>query len=541
MTGRDYEKMPVETVALDGRVLVVDDEPTNRLTLQLVLKKAGCTVQVASSGPEGLELAQRTPPDLALVDVMMPGMDGFEVCRQLKQNKKTSDIPVIMVTSLQDVDDLEKGFKAGATDYVTKPFRARELLARVRNTLMLKQKTDTLRRQTQRLSSEMELAGRLQAAMLSLPPFLESSMLASFAYQPSMNVSGDVYDRVFLPDGRVCVYLADAAGHGVAAALMSSFLKSATQEVVRSFDRPEPAAVCKLLNTRFLATIKHPTAYATLFLGIYDPQTAEWTCMNCGHPSPILVSADGAVSTPFETGGGLPIGLCPPKFAYRKEDEVTQKVSPGDMLFLYTDGLIEAKHRETGEECQTEQLADVMRALSGRGLSINLSAEIISAVGERGYDIGEDDCSMVVLQMLDPGEMVYDEHIPATFDDVQKMAAGVDVALIEKGWPTITGSAIELLLNEHCNNAVEHGRLTVEDQLFIHIHVQGDACILSIEDPGGRWDYSKRLSDAEEMPEDTCESGRGVAIVRRIAREHVYFRDENQNVAFFVVPKEVSL
>ncbi len=536
-----YTKIP-EVIALQGRVLVVDDEPTNRLTLQMVLQKAGCTVSLASCGSDALELAQQNPPDLALVDVMMPEMDGFEVCQRLKADKKTRHTPVIMVTSLQDVQDLEKAFNAGATDYVTKPFRARELLARVRNSLILKEKTDALRRQKQKLAREIELAGSLQQTMLELPPFLSDELFISYEYRPSMNVSGDMFDQVVLPDGRLCVYLADAAGHGVAAALMSSFLKSAALDVVRSQVNPTPSSICEELNSRFLATIKMPTAYATMFLGIYDPVSRAWNCMNCGHPSPIFVSKAGKTSFPFRIGGGLPIGLAARAVNFTEEDEVSLCVEPGDTLFFYTDGLNEASHNVTREECGQDILADAMKKTALHGVSVHSSNRVISSIADLDYAVGEDDCSVVSLHMLNASHVIFDKDVPATYEAIQEMSGIIEQALLKQEWPSLFAMSVQLLLLEHCNNTVRHGKLKKDDSISVHINLTESKCIVSVRDPGAKWDYQKMIAVAEDMPDEMDESGRGIAMIRRIAPEpeYTYFRDGKENAAFFVVSKDVS-
>lgn len=528
--------------ALYGNVLVVDDEPTNRLTLRLILEKSGCTVTEASNGADALVLAQQNPPDLALIDVVMPDMNGFEVCRQIKENKTTHHTPVIMVTSLQNVKDLETGFNAGASDYVTKPFRARELLARVRNSLILKQSTDALRRQQRQLSREIELAGTLQKTMLELPPFLSKNLLINYEYRPSMNVSGDVFDQVLLPDGSLCVYLADAAGHGVSAALMSSFLKSATRDVVRSHSSATPAEICEELNTRFLSIIKLPTAYATMFLGIFNPFTSTWNCMNCGHPSPILVEKDGTTRFPFDCGGGLPIGLAGGNASYAPEDEVSLQVKPGDTLFFYTDGLNEARHKETGEECGLKILAQTMAENASKGLSIRSAGNVISLIHDLGYAVGEDDCSVACIQMLDSANALFDDSIPAEYEAIQNMSTVVEKALLQKEWPAECAMSIQLLLMEHCNNTLHHGKLTPDQSLRIHVHTLGSRAIISVNDPGAKWDYHKNVCAAETMTEGLHESGRGIAIIRRIilGQEYIYFRDTNQNAAFFIVEKTLT-
>jgi DNA-binding response OmpR family regulator len=114
-----------------AHILIVDDLPRNLQILALLLDKAGYRVSMAMSGVQALTMVAQDPPDLVLLDVMMPGLDGRDVCRNLKANPEHMDIPVIFLTAKADLEDLEEGFRLGAVDYVTKPFRGGELLARV--------------------------------------------------------------------------------------------------------------------------------------------------------------------------------------------------------------------------------------------------------------------------------------------------------------------------------------------------------------------------------------------------------------------------
>jgi diguanylate cyclase (GGDEF)-like protein len=116
---------------LEARVLVVDDTPTNLDLVRQALESIGCEVMVATSGERALETVQRQVPELILLDVVLPGMDGFEVCRRLGRDETTRAIPVIFLTARDAADDIVEGFRAGA-DYIVKPFRKEEVLARVR-------------------------------------------------------------------------------------------------------------------------------------------------------------------------------------------------------------------------------------------------------------------------------------------------------------------------------------------------------------------------------------------------------------------------
>ncbi|MCB9207730.1 MAG: response regulator [Ignavibacteriales bacterium] len=115
------------------KVLVIDDQPGNVFLLQDRLNKEGYKVITAYDGTSGIKKAKDDSPDLILLDVMMPGIDGFETCKEISSKKETSHIPVIMVTALNSTEDIQKGFDSGAFDYIKKPFNKVELLARVRS------------------------------------------------------------------------------------------------------------------------------------------------------------------------------------------------------------------------------------------------------------------------------------------------------------------------------------------------------------------------------------------------------------------------
>ena len=133
--------------ASDSRILIVDDTPSNLETLTTVLKEKGYKISVATNGKQALDVIARVHPDLILMDVMMPEMDGFEACGRIKNSPEWRDIPVIFLTSKTETADIVRGFELGAVDYVAKPFNTHEVLARVNTHLTM----DRLRRENERL------------------------------------------------------------------------------------------------------------------------------------------------------------------------------------------------------------------------------------------------------------------------------------------------------------------------------------------------------------------------------------------------------
>ncbi len=137
-TEKEQDKTPV--------VLVVDDNQQNLELLQAYLEDVDCQAVPARDGLEALEIIAKEPPDLILLDVMMPKMSGFEVCKRIKNNPKTSDIPVIMVTALNEFGDIERAIDSGTDDFLSKPVNKLELLTRIKTMLKLKHLSDKLER-----------------------------------------------------------------------------------------------------------------------------------------------------------------------------------------------------------------------------------------------------------------------------------------------------------------------------------------------------------------------------------------------------------
>jgi adenylate cyclase len=160
---------------LDGsyRVLVVDDQPQNLLLAEVHLKALGCTVEKATDGFAALAAVERQPPDLILLDVMMPGMDGFAVCRKLKADREWRHIPIVLVTALNSSEDRVAGIEAGADDFITKPFNRHELTARVKSLLRVKRLEERerlhMRRTLERYLDSAVARQLLDAPELALP------------------------------------------------------------------------------------------------------------------------------------------------------------------------------------------------------------------------------------------------------------------------------------------------------------------------------------------------------------------------------------
>lgn len=184
------------TTSKDKRndILVVDDTPANLKFLSLMLSRRNYEVRTATDGPMALEAVREAPPDLILLDIMMPRMDGYEVCRRLKSDAVTRDIPVIFISALDDANDKVKAFKSGGVDYITKPFELQEVLARVANHLTLRQ----LQRKLQEANNELERRVEERTAeLVNTNVSLKEEIAERHRIEKSLRENEEKYRNVF--------------------------------------------------------------------------------------------------------------------------------------------------------------------------------------------------------------------------------------------------------------------------------------------------------------------------------------------------------
>ena len=248
-------------------ILLVDDNPTNlQMLFQLLEKGVGCKLLVAKNGETALTIAQKTQPDLILLDIMMPGIDGFEVCRRLKADPVTSPIPVIFLSALDETADKVKGLQLGAVDYVSKPFQAEEVIARVNTHLTIHRLGREVQEQRDQLEHELKVVSELQRKLLpERLPAIAGLKLAEH-YETSRYAGGDYYDVVELPDGRCGLLVADSEGHSAPAAVMMAM----TCALFRSCPElhGEPDQVLDFINTNLCKVNKE--SFVTAIYAVYD-------------------------------------------------------------------------------------------------------------------------------------------------------------------------------------------------------------------------------------------------------------------------------
>jgi serine phosphatase RsbU (regulator of sigma subunit) len=292
-------------------------------------------IRVATSGAEALDLVKLEPlPDLVLLDVMMPEMDGYEVCGILKSTPRIRDIPVIFLTGKTEGDAETKGFEVGAVDYIHKPFLPAVVKARVHTHLLLREAREQLRRQLIAINNELEMAKRIQLSILPREtPKIEGLDIAA-RYVPMGSVAGDFYDFIVVDEQHVGILIADVSGHGLPAALIASMLQVALAG--QFAQASDPARVLGGLNQTLCGKFSHH--FVTAAYLFVDMEKNSMSYSAAGHP-PLLLWHRSTGSASEVTENGLILGYFP-KATY---SVLRMPVEKGDRVVLYTDGILEAK------------------------------------------------------------------------------------------------------------------------------------------------------------------------------------------------------
>ncbi|MEO8594916.1 MAG: SpoIIE family protein phosphatase [Candidatus Solibacter sp.] len=332
-------------------VLVVDDAPANIRIVNEILHR-DYKVRIATNGPKGIELAGSDPgPDLILLDVVMPGMDGYEVCTKLKSDPATRDIPIIFLTGQTESTDETRGFEVGAVDYIHKPFSAAVVAARVHTHLALRETRALLEQQLLGMRKEMESARQIQLSILPQEiPHVQGLDIAA-RYIPMTAVAGDFYDFLAIDEHRIGVLVADVSGHGMPAALIASMLKIAF--AAQADKASDPAAVISGLNSALCG--KFQGHFVTAAYALIDTAKRLVRYAGAGHP-PLLLREQRTGIARQILENGLFLGFSPAA-AYQ---ETEARFEEGDSLLFFTDGITEmadATDEQFGEERLQEFLA----------------------------------------------------------------------------------------------------------------------------------------------------------------------------------------
>jgi serine phosphatase RsbU (regulator of sigma subunit) len=396
-----------------GKLLVVDDNAPNRDLLARHLERQGHAVVLAESGRQALERIRQEKFDLVLLDMLMPELNGYEVLQRLKGDARLHDIPVIMISALDEIESVARCIEAGAEDYLPKPFNPVLLRARIsaclekkrfrdleveylRNVALItdaalaveagtfeaehladvagradelghlarvfQQMVHEMQAREQRakeeeaLKRELRLASEIQMSMLPAVLPKPSGFDIGARMVPAKAVGGDFFDVFPLGAGRLGFAIGDVAGKGIPAALLTALTCALLR--VEAMRNASPEGVLESVN-RHLMERNSRGLFVTLIYGVLDEAAHRVTYVRAGHEFPLLYDREG-VSVAIPEGRSLPLGL----FSEPVFERQSVTLRPGDTLLLYTDGVTDARD-ELGELYGLERLEQCVHPDTG--------------------------------------------------------------------------------------------------------------------------------------------------------------------------------
>lgn len=370
------------------KILVVDDEPFNVDFLEQELEELNYETVTASNGQEALVQIQEKLPDLVLLDIMMPIMDGFQVLRHIKADLCTRDIPVIVISANTDLNSVVHGIELGAEDYLPKPFDPTLLRARVSTCLEKKRLHDLEQLYLKSLEKEMDIARNIQRGFLpAVLPNPKGWELATY-FKAAREVAGDFYDACFLPDGNLMMVVGDVCDKGVGAALFMTLFRSllraaATTDVFCGCNgskmpclREHLLNVVSFTNKYIADTHGDSSMFATLLIGMLNLQDGTLAYLNGGNEPGFVLRNGNVVATLNPTGPV--IGIMPDAYFCVKEIVLDRN----DLLVAYTDGIPDARNIRD-EAFGHERLITLLRthATTAKTLAESIEMEVHSFIG----------------------------------------------------------------------------------------------------------------------------------------------------------------
>jgi signal transduction histidine kinase/serine phosphatase RsbU (regulator of sigma subunit) len=373
----------------NNTILIVDDESVNRRVLKNLLESLNLNIIEATNGKDALEIVQKIKPDLVLLDVMMPGMSGFEVCSLMRKKFTLFDLPVIMLTAKDRIEDLVTGFESGANDYITKPFSRHELSSRIATLIELKNAI-AQNAKLEKIQFEMEAAVKIHYSQIprNLPE--NNFITCASQYFPAYPIGGDIFGYTGY-ENVVGAYIADVSGHGVAAAMFAGMVKLAFQ-MISETEKDITETFRKLNNTLYG---NFHSYFLTIAYIQIDYKKEKYYFAKAGH-TPLIIYNLKTDNVRVITPVGKPLGI----FKDTNSMVVEGDVHDGDRFIIFTDGLQEPLQAEK-DIWDEEPLITIIK--EGKNLKIRDFVHFITTrvLTSHYYTEYNDDVTLVTLDYKD--------------------------------------------------------------------------------------------------------------------------------------------
>lgn len=383
------------------KVLVVDDMQPNIDLMSAYLQDSGFEVYSAKTGTSAIVKTRLLKPSLLILDLIMPEMSGFDVCKVLKSDPETNNILILVVTALDSKDSRTRAFELGADDFMIKPFDKASLLSKVKALFRVKTLSQELEKQymkvkekNEQLDLQLKMARQVQRALIQEYKIKLNNVSITSKYMPAMDIGGDIYDIIEINEHSIGVFMADVSGHGISAALLISMLKLLFKNTAAKY--PKPDLLLEKMNQEFCSIFTNgndSSFYACAFYAYVDVKEKRITYSNAGHIFPVFLnSSENSVEELALSG--MPLGL----MDGTTYDCITKGYDNGDSILFYTDGLSDSFYKDSPEDF----LFMLKKILLDMHTDCSADA-ILNTIIEHFYNTDEsydnDDVSLILCQM----------------------------------------------------------------------------------------------------------------------------------------------
>jgi phosphoserine phosphatase RsbU/P len=351
---------------IESKILIVDDNVKNLQVLGGFLQNEGFMVEFALDGYSATDWVEKSSFDLVLLDIMMPGIDGYEVCRKIKKEQKNKDLPIIFLTAKIDHESVIEGFKVGAVDYITKPFIKDELLARVKTHLEIKKSRDKLafylaqiEAKNRDITASISYANKIQEAMLKTSESDINVIPDHFIlFMPKDIVSGDFYWFKFI-DNMMIIAVMDCTGHGVPGALMSTIGMTLLNETVVNERISAPDIILESLRTKLIKALGQ-SDYTDIIkdsiegsVFCFDTLRSQFHYSGSGNSMILIHNGELQAIKPQR----IPIGYSEKEASFKK---FTLDLARDDVVYMFTDGYVDQFGGPDSKRLKLNRFKDIL-------------------------------------------------------------------------------------------------------------------------------------------------------------------------------------
>ena len=536
MTAGNFKILNINSrssATIGGSILVVDDIESNRSLLQRHLQHQGHVVSCAEDGVQALSMLSIKSFDLVLLDMLMPGMDGYEVLKRIKADEHLRDTPVIVVSALDEMESVINCIEAGAEDYLPKPFDPTLLKARIGTGLEKKRLRDETKKLVKRLEGELDEAKLAQLRMVphEFPEATLRQPYSVYGYmQPAREVGGDFYDFYSMGEDHVWFLVGDVSDKGVASGMFMARAVALVRLIpAQIFEYADamllPHEVLERLN-RELCVFNDEMTFVTLLLARLNVRTGELCISNAGHPAPCVLSAGQEVRE-LDANRGRPLGIRTDSCYQTSSSQLT----PLQMLFFYTDGVTDAQNiaGEKYEEQRTQAQLNSDDAQSPQKLVDRLCQNISEFVG--GAD-QFDDITMLALRWEGDAFCVK-KHFSLKNDlhEIGPVSNRVGLLFREQDLSPSFYNDFFIAIDEVLSNVVQYAYSDEQEHIIdLHAVIDFKSVTMRVEDDGRPFDPLKQEPpNLKASIDERSKGGVGIQFVVSLMDECEYERINNRN------------